>query len=440
MYKKLLVTAGLLLAGCDDSTVITGGQCPPPPAPFSAAPAPAMAGQSSVDVELSRLYLLNRVRTMLATDTSGESGAFIGTINLRDVMQGNQRQALIDLTLEPWLKGQNGQPASLQRFYKLTLQLTPRLVTPATVPDVNVRRQLLQCDPATDSTCDSRESALLSFDLVELNNISFSRPACTTPDVIDSKLVPQIYDLLSKQAPLSLPTDAIGALLASAAGAPAPLTDVNVSVENGLKLGLQYSIGSTHRFDTQTQWLAHFPNRDWLVNLDTSIMTAAVRSRMQEALTAAAAGATITAFSTRFLPGEIRADGSARLPVPGICGTSATLTIAARNPMQMCKNANNQSIIASWTDASTSTPNFCVNFKTFWDNIGVGIISGPPLLWPTLAEVQFPAGPNDTFYGTDLDLDGVFTLAGRSTVMDALDAASASPLRQPLPAKCPGVP
>lgn len=441
MYKRLVLAASLLLAGCESSDVITGGQCPPPPAVFSAAPVPAMAGQSSVDVELSRPYLLNRIRTMLATDTSAESGAFIGNIDLRDVTQGDQRRALIDLTLEPWLKGQSGQPASLQRFYKLTLQLTPRLVTPMTVTDVNLRRQLLQCDPATDTGCDSREGALLSFDLVTLTNTSFNRPACSSPDVIDTTLVPQIYDLLSKQAPLSLPTDAIGTLLASAAGAPAPLTDVNVSVANGLTLGLQYSLGSTHAFDTQTQLLGqHFPNRDWLVNLDTSIMTTAVRGRMQAALTAAAADATITSFSTRFAPGEIRANGSASLPVPGFCGSSATLTINARNPMQMCKDARGQSIIASWTDANTSTPNICVNFKTFWDNIGVGMISGPPPVWPTLAEVQFMAGPNDTFYGTDLDLDGVFTIAGRSTVMDALDAGSPNPLRSPLPVKCPGVP
>ena len=437
----LLGALGFMLSACDDSTVITGGQCPPPPAAFSAAPAPAMAGQSSVDVELSRTYLLNRVRTMLATDPTQDSGAFIGNISHRDVTDAaGKRRSQIELTLEPWLKGQNGQPASLQRYYKLTLQLTPRLVTPSTVPDVTVRRQLLQCDPATASDCDTRESALLSFDLVELYNTSFSRPACTTPDSIDSRLVPQIYDLLARQAPLQLPTLAIGTLLSSAAGTPVQLTDVNVSLDSLLKLGLQYNVGATHNFDTQTMLLSRFPNRDWLVDLDTSIMTAAVRSRMATALTSAAPGATITTFSTSFIPGEIRVTGSAALTVPGICGGTATLAIRARNPAQMCKDANNQSIIASWTDSSTATSNFCVNFISFWSNFGVGTISGPPIVWPTLAAVQFPAAPGDDFYGTDLDLDGAFTIAGRSTVMDALDAAANPPLRSPLPGKCPGVP
>ncbi|NPU93760.1 MAG: hypothetical protein HPY82_17745, partial [Gammaproteobacteria bacterium] len=355
----LLGALGFLLSACDDPNVITGGQCPPPPAPFSAAPAPAMAGQSSVDVELSRTYLLNRVRTMLATDPTQDSGAFIGNISHRDVTDAaGKRRSQIELTLEPWLKGQNGQPASLQRFYKLTLQLTPRLVTPTTVTDVTVRRQLLQCDPATATDCDTRESALLSFDLVELYNTSFSRPACNTPDAIDSKLVPQIYDLLARQAPLQLPTVAIGTLLSSAAGTPVQLTDVNVSLDSLLKLGLQYNVGATHNFDTQTMLLSRFPNRDWLVDLDTSIMTAAVRSRMAAALTSAAPGATITTFSTSFIPGEISVTGSAALTVPGICGGTATLAIRARNPAQMCKDASNQSIIASWTDSSTNTSNF----------------------------------------------------------------------------------
>ncbi|NPU95396.1 MAG: hypothetical protein HPY82_26170, partial [Gammaproteobacteria bacterium] len=92
------------------------------------------------------------------------------------------------------------------------------------------------------------------------------------------------------------------------------------------------------------------------------------------------------------------------------------------------------------TDSSTNTSNFCVNFISFWSNFGVGTISGPPIVWPTLAAVQFPAAPGDDFYGTDLDLDGAFTIAGRSTVMDALDAAATPPLRSPLPGKCPGVP
>lgn len=439
----LLGALGFLLSACDDPTVVTGGQCPPPPAAFSAAPAPAMAGQSSVDVELGRTYLLNRVRTMLATDPTQDSGAFIGNISHRDVTDNaGKRRSQLELTLEPWLKGQNGQPASLQRYYKLTLQLTPRLVTPTTVPDVNVRRQLLQCDPATAVDCDTRESAMLSFDLVELYNTSFSRPACTTPDMIDSRLVPQIYDLLARQAPLQLPTDAVGALLASAAGTPVQLTDVNVSLDNLLKLGLQYTIGTTHAFDTQTMLLGRFPNRDWLVDIDTSIMTTAVRGRLQTELnnSVTTMGSTVTSFSAQFLPGEIRATGSVAVPPRGVCGSTTTLGINIVAPALACRDINGQSVIAARVDAQPTAPAFCLILNTFWDNLNVGIASDALPTFPTLAAVQFPAGPNDVFYGTDLDLDNAFTIAGRSTVMDALDATATPPLRSPLPGKCPGVP
>jgi hypothetical protein len=134
--------------------------------------------------------------------------------------------------------------------------------------------------------------------------------------------------------------------------------------------------------------------------------------------------------------------------VPGVCGSSTTVTINARNPTQVCTDATARSAIVSWTDAVNTTSNFCVNFVRFWNNINVGTASGPPPVWPTLAAVHFSAdskGPGtppekrDDFYGTDLDLDGVFWIVGRSTLMDRQAAARGEP-RPTLPAKCPGVP
>ena len=52
------------------------------------------------------------------------------------------------------------------------------------------------------------------------------------------------------------------------------------------------------------------------------------------------------------------------------------------------------------------------------------------------AVVNFPVGGNDTFYGTALDLDNAFVIAGRSKLRDG----QASPPRTPAPPKCPGVP
>ncbi len=432
----LLTLAVMALTACTSTGGLPPTQCPSPPPPANFGVVPPMAGQSSVDIELTRMYVISRVRGMIGTSKpTDSSGADITTIDLQDVTDSaGVITPEVVVNLVPWQRDSNGNPASLQRTYRLVLKLTPHLVTAQSVPDATQRHTLL-C-PSTPSTCMSDSGAVLSFDFVSLDNVSFSRPACQDPDIIDGMLVPQIYTLLSTQAPLVLPTDAVGSVLASAAGAPLTLTDITVSADNFLKIGMVYNFGSTHTFDRQTMLESHYPSADWVLDIDTSIMTAAVRARLLTTVTASAPGATLTAFSATFTPGEIDVSGKVSVPIPSACGGMTTVSVAARNPMQMCKDASSQSILASWTDSSTSSHNFCVNFNSFWNSIGVGIISGPPPVWPTLAVVNFPVSPTETFYGTQLDTDSAFTIAGRSTVMDS----QASPPRSPLPAKCPGVP
>ncbi len=430
----LLIAA---LTGCPPGATPV---CPPLPTPSDWGPVATMSQQSSVDIELGRLYVNERVRSLLETPPTASSGTFVRTIDLKDVPgPGNAASSVLELRLEPWLLGSNGQPASLQRFYRLTLKITPHIVTPATVPDQARRKQLL-C-PATNPNCAADQGALLSFDYQDLYNVSFSRPACTGPDSIDAKVVPVIFNALAGQGPLLLPTESISAGLASAGGGTPNLVDVNVSADGFLKVGLRYNVGTTHAFDRHTMLLSRFPNDDWVVDIDKSILAAAVRARMLAALTAQVAGSTITSFTATFSPGEIQASGTADLPVPGICGTTATVTIDAHNPTQICMDATGTSAIVSWTDATNSSGNFCVNFVKFWDSIGVGIISGPPTVWPTLTTVNFPADAvhNDVFFGTHLDLDNAFAIAGRSTLMDRKAVQDGHP-RSALPGKCPGVP
>jgi hypothetical protein len=441
--KEILIKGAMLLAllpilpSCVTNGTLPQPQCPAPPASIDRGPIPPMAGQSSVDIEISRLYIIERVRSMLEQAQTGNAGVFVREIDLKEIKDAsNQRVSVIAMRLEPWLRGQSGQPASLQRSYRLTLKATPHLITPTTVPDTARRKQLL-CPPA-NASCTTDQGMLLTFDLFELYNVSFGRPACNTPDMIDAQVVPEIFNNLSSQSPLALPTDAIGAILAGATGSTVNLTDVNISLDSFLKLGLRYDVGSTHAFDRETQLLSHYPNRDWMVDIDTSILGDAVRTRMLSFITTLAPGSTITSFHTTLSPGEVRVNGTAAVTVPGICGSSALVTIAARNPTKMCKDANGASAIVSWTDATTSSGNFCINFAKFWASIGVGTISGPPTVWGTLANVSFPADSNDIFYGTDLDLDNAFAIVGRSTVMDRKAAAAGTP-RPDAPAKCPGV-
>jgi hypothetical protein len=310
------------------------------------------------------------------------------------------------------------------------------LITPATVPDASRRKQYL-CSP-TDTGCTKSEGVLLSFDLRELTNVSMGRDACTTPDLVDQQVVPQIQASVAAQEPLALPTEAISAVISSAAGTSATPTDVVVSTDGFLKIGLRFA-GPSHAFDRVTQLLSHYPGRDWFVDIDKGVLVAAVRAKMLARLVAMSAGATLPTFAVSFTPGEIDASGVAVFLVPGVCGTTATVNIAVRIPTQVCTDATGASTIVSWQDVTDQTGNLCIAAKKFWDNIGVGIIGGPPTTWDLLAKVSFPAGTNDAFYGTDLDLDNAFGIIGRSTLMDAKAAAAGTP-RPAAPGKCPGVP
>jgi hypothetical protein len=176
-----------------------------------------------------------------------------------------------------------------------------------------------------------------------------------------------------------------------------------------------------------------------MVDIDTGILSAAVRAKLLAKVVAMSPGSTLTSFGATFTPGEIRATAVAAFAVPGICGTTATVNIGVRVPTQVCRDATGGSTIVSWQEVTDQTGNVCINLKKFWDNIGVGIISGPPTTWDLLAAVSFPAGTDDVFYGTDLDLDNAFGIIGRSTVMDR-KAAAAGTSRPIAPAKCPGVP
>lgn len=411
-FSLMRVVMLVMLMGCNVQP--PQFTCPTPPPPADWGPVANMNGQSSVDIELSRPYVIERIRKMLESPASAAEGVFVQSIDLKELPGPNNRAlSVLEIRLEPWLQGQAGQPVSLQRAYRLTLKITPHVT--------------------------ASQGALLTFDLLELYNVSFSRVACDSPDSIDSHVVPGIYKKLAEQLPLTLPTESVSAVLASASGSMPQLVDVNVSADGFLKIGLQYNVGGTHPFDRATMLLSRYPERDWVVDIDPSILAASVSARMLAALTASAPGSTLTSFSATFAPGEIQANGVAAVPLAGICGSSTTVTIAARNPTQICKDATGSSVIVSWTDATDTTGNFCINFKKFWDNIGVGTISGPPVVWPTLATVSFPAGDNDNFYGTDLDLDNAFAIVGRSSIMDSQAATNGQP-RPDMPGKCPGVP
>src|SRR5574342_304642 len=76
---------------------------------------------------------------------SPNSGVKVNAINPEEKGAGVNRLTLISIDIEPWLKGASGKPASLQRYYTLTLKIVPYLITSQTIPDSTRRKELLRC-------------------------------------------------------------------------------------------------------------------------------------------------------------------------------------------------------------------------------------------------------------------------------------------------------
>jgi hypothetical protein len=435
-----IATAALVsLAGCKYSQ-LPQTPCPDPPAPADWGPLAPMAGSSSVDIELNRLYVFARVRDLLEGSQTGDAGAFVRSVDLREISgQSGGTLSTLAVQLEPWVRDtQSGQPLPLGRFYRVTLKITPHLITPASVPDETRRRRLL-C-PANDPDCGRDRGASLTFDLHELT------PACDPADFVDARIRPKLYEALARQRPLVLPTAPVSAVLDSVTGDTARLADVNVSADGLLKLGLLYEIDgvpqASHAFDRATQLLSRYPQNDWLVSVEPAIMAAGLRSRVERTLAKRAEGSSVdpNRFEARFLPDEIEVSGVALLPVPGICGTTAEVSFQVRNPTRVCRGGDGRSRIVGYPETEVSSGNFCVSLAMFFSSLNVGTVSGPPVgEWPLIARVSFAAGERDTFYGTRLDLDDAFGLVGRSSFMDRVVAGAGTP-RTVAPERCPGVP
>jgi hypothetical protein len=396
-----------------------------------------MAGSSSVDIELNRLYVIARVRDLLEGSQTGDAGAFVRSVDLREI-PGTSGAPLSTLSvrLEPWLRdSQSGQALPIGRSWNVTLRLTPHLITPATVPDEAERRRLL-C-PASDPDCPTDRGASLTFDLHEVT------PACDPADPVDARVRPKIYEALARQRPLVLPTTAVSAVLHKVTGDTARLADVNVSADGLLKIGVLYEIAgvpqAAHAFDRASQILSRYPQNDWIVSIEPGIMRAGVYSRIERMLAGKVPGSRLDPdqFEARFVPDAVEVSGVAVLPVPGICGTTAQISFAGRNPTKVCRKTDGLWIVGYPVvdDAASVGFNACVSIALFF----IPLPRAPTGEWPEIAKVSFAAGERDTFYGTRLDLDDAFELVGRSTLMDRVVAQAGQP-REPAPATCSGAP
>ncbi len=409
--------------------------CPDQPPPADWGPVAPMAGSSSVDIELNRLYVIERVRDLLEGSQTGEAGAFVRAVDLREIPQPSGAPlSTLSVRLEPWLRADTGQPAPIGRFWNVTLRITPHLITPATVPDEAERRRLL-C-PASDPGCEADRGASLTFDLHQVT------PACDPADFVDARVRPRLYEALARQRPLVRPTRAVSTLLDRVTGDTARLADLNVSADGFLKIGVLYEFAgvpqAAHAFDRAGQLLSRYPRNDWIVSVEPGILRAGLYSRIERLLAGKVPGSRLDPgrFELRFVEDAAEVSGVALLAVPGICGTTAQVSFEGRNPTTVCRKADGPRVVGyPEVDAASVGFNACVSVALWF----VKLPEAPAGEWPEIAKVSFAAGEQDTFYGTRLDLDGAFGLVGRSTFMDRVRAQAGQP-REPAPGACPGTP
>ncbi|MEZ4772603.1 MAG: hypothetical protein R3D00_05415 [Bacteroidia bacterium] len=424
----------VIVAVCCACETLPGPACPPAPAdPGYGTPAVPVP-TSSLNIELSQGYLRERVRAMMDAPTTASSGVEIGTVRLSQETDAQGAPLhLLNVVISPWMRGNGDSLVSLQRSYELKLQLIPYLITPATEPDSN-RRHALLCP---NGNCTNNNGLLLRFAFYELfSRINQAPVACGAAnyDMIDGQVLTSVYKSMETAKPIVVQADGLLNMAAGLAGSPVQITGVVLGSDLELKVGLRFDVGTPGIFDPQVS-LSHFPDADWGVSLDTSLLSMAVRRSAIAQATGTDPRVSINGVGISYTPAgfDVKAAGMINL-CGGINFTASTLV-----KPQLCRKSDGQIALQVCSGKATTTPKINVlQGICYLGSQFLGAFSGG---WanaviktgncPDMGIVSFQAGPGDILYGIKLDTDNIFYIAGRSTFMDARIS------RNPAPADCP---
>jgi hypothetical protein len=495
--------------------LLGAASCPPPPPKSACAfkppattsipvpPAATPASDSQVDIEIDHLYLAARLKDLVETrdvdecQTPTQNGVSVQGVSLSEATVGNAVVHLLTVSLAPWMRGQSGAHASLQRNYRLRLQLVPSLVSAATVPDVAARTRLLcgtdpactqtqlcsnadkcnadcratgcdvsscgpMCQPSAvpalacppNPTCNVSEGLLLAFRLYDLTNVSSGAlvagadGACTAAcDVIDQPIVQALNGSLAKSPPMLLPTAKIEDIVKTVTGVSPSVVGVAIASQTDLKIGLRLDQGVPTPFGPDA-FQTHLPRGDWAVRLATSFIADKIDMIATNAVQSTGGPIAVLRHPVGVDFTSAGIEVTANVSVKN-CPNFAKAEKETISP-SVCKDSSSSSVLKmcvtaqSEEDHSVGTGTICAaweglkqSFKGGW---AVATTSSSSSACPLSQQVQFLAGrwanADDTFFATGVDTDGVFYLMGRSTVMDGLVAAQGSP-RPAAPPACP---
>ena len=453
----LVGLVALSIWGCQGPNPITNPSCPTAPTAWTIGsggsqvvlkpsdyPVAARAPKTSIDVLLSQTYLRETMKSRLeappADNPDPDSGVFVDKVSIVQQGAGAQEVNLADVTITPWLKGANGVHARWTYSYLLRLKIVPYLVTPATVPDEKKRRDLLT---STD------RGAVLRFDLFELHGHG-ELTSCSSPNFnfVDAKVLTAVYQALSHEEPLRLPTGALTTIANTMLGVTdTNLTGLNVGSDGGLKIGFLLDRGSPSAFDSSVTF-GHLLAPDWAVMIDKSFVTAAIVKKVTDRVTQmpdATLNSTSIAFNQDLSPGEGSITVTANGTLNKCGGINFTATVEV-TPLVRRRSDGSAVVFAPTTQKTTNSANFgqgiCILLDQIFSSIAnpLGLANATVNLAgqcvnPMGDPVQFSVNPGDQFYATEIDTDNVFVVAGRSTFLDGV--LGSDPSGRPPVASCP---
>lgn len=438
----------LVLSACGTGTqTLTTAVCPDAAQPATpvppAAPAWQRSGKSSLELSLNSPYMravmTARIKSLL--DSTSTYVAGLQAVALEEKQQNGNRINLARVRFEVLVKKPDGTTTPLPgRTYTLLVEIYPQLITPVTMPDANLRKTLLQC--GTDVTC-GNNGVVLNFYYSELDggpNFSGAKVDCHAAgyDIIDQGVLTGAYQLGSVWAPIPVPLDGVLQFVTDMTKISANVIGVDFGTDQELKLAIQLDKGNTTAFDSSFTQFSHFPDSDWLLSLDTSLLRSYISTNIAARESQLDAGVVATTPVVNFTPAGITIDGGGSKAV-GLCG-SVPFTFKYTAMPRVCSRNGNSVFSLCINNTQPPTPHYrdagqeaCVGFGSFLSGLFTSGLAEAVITTPCQEKGYLNLQlAQDSLYVTKVDLDNQFLVIGRSKLMD-----TSNPGRTALPQSCP---
>jgi hypothetical protein len=379
-----------------------------------------------------------RIQTLLPSTGTFVPG--LNSVHLEEKQQDGTRN-LVAVDFSVLLKKQDGTTEPLPgRNYTLRVEIYPQLINSTTMPDAALRKSLLQC--GNDPAC-GNNGVILNFYYFELDggpNFIGGKVDChnNNYDVIDEGVMTGAYQVSSLWAPIPIPLDGALQFVTDVTQIPLNLIGVDLGTQQDLKLALQLDKGSSSTFDPTFTQFSHFPDNDWLLDVDKSLLSSYVSSNISTRETQLDPSITPTTPSISFTQGGILVDGGGSKTI-GNCG-SVPFTFEYSALPKVCKRNGNSVVSMCVYTNRPPTPKYanggqeaCVGVTTFFQGLFSQGLADAVVSTPCQEKKELNLQlSNDSLYVTKVDLDNQFLVIGRSQLMDVSSTG-----RVPAPQSCP---